>query len=69
MIIAVDHGNSAIKTEHYTFPSALERHTNKPPLASDILEYNGEFWTMSGQRIPYMMDKSKDERFFILYGQ
>ena len=67
MIIAVDHGNSSIKTEHFTFPSALEKHANKPPLASDILEYDGSFWTMSGQRIPYMMDKTKDDRFFILY--
>ena len=31
MIIGVDHGNSAIKSEHFTFPSALERHANKPP--------------------------------------
>jgi len=66
MIIAIDHGNSSIKTEHFTFPSALERHTNKPPLANDILEFNGEFWTMSGQRIPYMQDKTNDERFFNL---
>jgi plasmid segregation protein ParM len=66
MIIAVDHGNSAIKTEHYAFPSALEKHANRPPMASDILEYDGAFWTMSGQRIPYMMDKSKDDRFFVL---
>ena len=67
MIIAVDHGNSAIKTENFSFPSSLEKHANKPPLASEILEYNGAFWTISGQRIPYMMDKTKDERFFILY--
>lgn len=66
MIIAVDHGNSSIKTEHFSFPSALEKHANKPPMASDILEYEGAFWTMSGQRIPYMMDKTKDDRFFIL---
>jgi plasmid segregation protein ParM len=66
MIIAVDHGNSSIKTEHFTFPSALEKHANKPPMASDILEYGGSFWTMSGQRIPYMMDKTKDDRFFVL---
>ena len=66
MIIAVDHGNSAIKTENFSFPSSLEKHANKPPLASEILEYNGAFWTISGQRIPYMMDKTKDERFFIL---
>lgn len=66
MIIAVDHGNSSIKTEHFSFPSALEKYANKPPMATDVLEYDGAFWTMSGGRIPYMMDKAKDERFFIL---
>lgn len=66
MIIAVDHGNSSIKTEHFSFPSALTQHSNKPPMASDVLEYGGAFWTTSGQRIPYMMDKTKDDRFFIL---
>ena len=66
MIIAVDHGNSSIKTVNHSFLSALERHANKPPMATDILEYEGTFWTISGQRIAYMMDKTKDERFFIL---
>ena len=66
MIIAVDHGNSAIKSENFSFPSALEKHAKKPPMANDILEYDGAFWTISGQRIPYMMDKTKDDRFFIL---
>ena len=66
MIIAVDHGNSAIKTENFSFPSALEKHANKPPMASDILEYDGAFWTMTGQRIQFMRDKTTDDRFFIL---
>jgi plasmid segregation protein ParM len=66
MIIGLDHGNSAIKTNNFTLPSAVQKHANKPPLASDVLEYDGAFWTMSGQRIPYMMDKTKDERFFVL---
>jgi plasmid segregation protein ParM len=66
MIISVDHGNSAIKTEHYMFPSALEQHAKRPPMANDVLEFEGFFWTLSGQRIPYMMDKTKDDRFFIL---
>ncbi len=66
MIIAVDHGNSSIKTEHFVFPSALNQYANRPPMASDVLEYDGSFWTCSGQRIPFMMDKTKDERFFIL---
>ena len=51
MIIAVDHGNSAIKTEHFTFLSALEQHAKKPPMASEVLEFGGSYWTVSGQRM------------------
>lgn len=28
--------------------------------------YNGRYYTISEQRIPYMRDKTTDERFFIL---
>lgn len=66
MIISVDHGNSAIKTCNYIFASALNKHAAKPPLAGDILEYDGSYWSLSGQRIPYMMDKTSDENFFVL---
>lgn len=31
-----------------------------------MLEYDGKFYTLSAERIPYMRDKTKDERFFIL---
>ena len=31
-----------------------------------MLQFGGTFWTLSGERIPYMRDKTKDERFFIL---
>lgn len=66
MLIAVDTGNYAIKTPNFNFLSGLSEHTVKPPLASDIIEYNGKLWTLSGQRISYMRDKTRDERFFIL---
>jgi plasmid segregation protein ParM len=36
------------------------------PLASDIIEIGGRFWTLTGNRIPYMRDKSRDDRYFIL---
>jgi len=35
-------------------------------MADEVLEYNGEFWTLSGQRLPYRRDKTRDESFFIL---
>ena len=66
MIIAVDTGNNSIKTPNFSFTSAIEKHSAKPPLATDMIEYDGHFWSLSGQRINYMMDKTRDERFFVL---
>lgn len=66
MLIAIDHGNYAIKTVNHAFVSGLAEHSTKPPMAEEILEYGGRYWTPSGQRISYMRDKTRDERFFIL---
>lgn len=66
MLVAIDHGNSAIKTVHHTFVSGLAEHSVRPPMAEEVIEYNGSFWTLSGQRLPYCRDKTRDDRFFIL---
>lgn len=66
MLFAIDHGNSAIKTPNFVFTSGLTDYPVKPPVETDVLEFGGTFWTLSGERIPYMRDKTKDERFFIL---
>ena len=41
-------------------------HTVRPPMTEEILEYQGKYWTLSGKRLSYMRDKTKDNRFFIL---
>lgn len=66
MLIAIDHGNYAIKTPTQAFISGLAEHTVKPPITDEILEYDGRYWTLTGKRISYMRDKTQDERFFIL---
>lgn len=66
MLIAIDHGNYAIKTVHHSFVSGLSEHTVKPPITDEILEYEGKYWTLSGRRLNYMRDKTQDERYFIL---
>lgn len=66
MLIAIDHGNYAIKTPRFTFVSGLTEHSVKPPMTDEILEYGDRFWTLSSKRLPYMRDKTQDERFFIL---
>ena len=66
MLFSLDHGNFACKSMSDSFISGLTEHSVQPPLASDIIEYEDRFWTLSGNRIAYMQDKSKDDRFFIL---
>lgn len=41
MLIAIDHGNYAIKTPNHSFVSGLSEHTVKPPMTDEILEYDG----------------------------
>jgi len=66
MLIAIDHGNSAIKTPWFQFCSGLTEHLSKPPLAEEIIEYDGRFWTLSNTRLPFKRDKTLNNRFFIL---
>lgn len=66
MLIAIDHGNYAIKTVHHQFVSGLARHSTRPPMADEVLEYGGSYWTLSGNRMAYKRDKTSDESFFIL---
>ena len=39
MLIAIDHGNYAVKTPHFSFISGLTEHTVKPPMAEDLFAY------------------------------
>lgn len=66
MLIAIDHGNKQMKTAHKTFSSGLCESDTKPPFGENLLYYNGKYYTLSQQRIPYMRDKTIDERFYIL---
>jgi len=66
MIISIDHGNKQIKTLNRTFTSGLYESDSKPAFGEDVLSYNGKYYVISEDRIPYMRDKTKDNRFFIL---
>jgi len=67
MLVAIDHGNKQIKlAAGRTFTSGLRESDVKPPFGEDILKYNGRYYTLSDIRIPYMRDKTGDDRFYIL---
>lgn len=66
MLIAIDHGNKLCKTpNHEPFTSGLQE-SETQPFGGETLKYKGKYYTLSGKRIPYQRDKSKDERFYIL---
>ena len=65
IVVPVDHGNRNLKTESQVFTSGIVESDCKPVLG-EYMFYNGRYYSLSEQRIPYMRDKSSDERFFIL---
>lgn len=65
MLISIDHGNKQIKTAHRTFTSGLCA-SDTPPFGKEVLYYDGKYNTLSNERIPYMRDKTTDDRYFIL---
>lgn len=66
MLIGIDHGNKQIKSRTRIFTSGLCESDTRPPFGENILFYSGKYYTLSDERIPYMRDKAKDERSFIL---
>ena len=66
MLIAIDHGNEQIKLPGgKVFTSGLRESDTRPPFGEDVLKYKGKYYTISEKRIPYMRDKTVDDRFYI----
>ena len=66
MIISIDHGNKQVKTIHHApFTSGLVC-SEVRPFGGETLTYQGKYYTLTDQRIPYRRDKTEDERFFVL---
>ena len=67
MLIAIDHGNKQIKLPSgKVFTSGLRESDTRPPFGEEVLMYKGKYYTISEKRIPYLRDKSIDDRFYIL---
>lgn len=66
MLIGIDHGNKQIKTAHCApFTSGLKE-SEVLLFGKDILQYEGKYYQLTNQRIPYHRNKTSDQRFFIL---
>lgn len=67
MIISIDSGNKNTKTENFIFPTSLsESDFDLGGFGTDIMKYEGKYYSLDGKRIKYMRDKTTDQRCFIL---
>ena len=65
IIVPIDHGNRNMKTPHFIYTSGIEESQTKPPLG-EYLVFKDKYYTLTEKRIPYMRDKTVDDRFFVL---
>ena len=67
-ILGIDHGNGNIKTDSSVFPCGFKKQETKPSqiFSQDILEYKGCFYSLTPNRFPYEIDKTKNENCLIL---
>lgn len=66
MMIPIDTGNKAIKTECFEFNAGLAVLENNPAEREEALRYKGKYYRLSETRGIYLEDKTEDERYFIL---
>lgn len=65
IIVPIDHGNRNMKTPHFIYTSGIEESQIKPPLG-EYLIFKDKYYTLTEKRIPYMRNKTVDDRFFVL---
>lgn len=66
MIIAIDHGNSEIKTVHDRFTAGYSVFDRQPPLTNDWIKWEGQYYALTGKRLPYHHDKTQDNSYYVL---
>ena len=66
--IGIDHGFKNMKTAHHVFPTALTKLSSKPDDLSEVIEYNGQYYTLNGSSLVSVdnHDKIQNLDFYIL---
>lgn len=57
LIVPIDHGNRNLKTENHVFTSGIIESDCRPVLG-EYMYYNGRYYALSDQRIPYMRTRA-----------
>lgn len=65
-IIGVDHGFSMMKTVSQVFTSGVGEITTEAAISDKLLEYQGKYYRIGGERLTVKPTKVMDENYYIL---
>jgi len=65
-IIGLDHGYGNMKTAHACFQTGVTRHEKEPTFKSNLLFYDGWYYTIGEEHKEFTADKMIDPDYFIL---
>lgn len=66
LIISIDHGNKAIKNIVLQYNSGFVESNTAPIVKQQLIEYEGKFYSIASERFPLMINKTVNDKFFIL---
>ncbi len=64
--VGIDHGNAAMKTRNFCFPSGIVEYEHEPYTLKDVLEYGGRYYVCGSGRQPLIRDKTANDNYYLL---
>lgn len=65
-VIGIDHGWANMKTVHFVFTSGVREIPTEPAFYDDVLEYQGKYYKIGGERLEVKENKVVDENYYLL---
>ena len=66
VVIGLDHGFGQMKTAHTCFKTGVTAHDKEPTFKSDLLIYEGRYYTIGEEHKEFIPDKAQDLDYYIL---
>ena len=66
LIIGVDIGYGNTKTAHSCMGSGVSKLVSKPPISTRVIEWNGGYYSVGGQKMTIQQSKVQDENTLVL---
>ena len=66
IMIGIDHGFGQIKTAHTCFKTGVTVHDKEPTFKSDLLVYEGRYYTIGEEHKTFLPDKALDQDYYVL---